>query len=227
MFVGESGLLRVIQRTCELMRAHDTDDVRPFGGIDLATIQRFMNFHYSICLDLFGSERSTNAANYFSMGLKGRYHESKIDDDHRLIGQSVEVPRVAGDRIEHESVEAPRAMNLLLREDYARDSQRGVDRFNKLIRESGIEFTLRLPHPAFNRRIGAFQGIRATPEGRLISEAEWLAGRSQWLPSAEDHAFVRSLMVPVVEPGRMAGWIAPPKRGIHGQKVDFAYVLFH
>jgi len=227
MFVGESGLLRVIQRSCELMRAHDTDDVRPFGGIDLATIQRFLNFHYSICLDLFGSERSTNAANYFSMGLKGRYHESRINDDHRLIGATIEVPRIADDRIEREFVETPRAMNFLLREDYARDSQRGVDRFNKLIREASVDFTLRLPHPAFNRRIGAFQGIRATPEGRVISEAEWQAKRDQWLPSAADHAFVRSLMVPVVEPGRMAGWIALPKRGIHGQKIDFAYVLFH
>lgn len=227
MFVGESGLMRVIQRTCELMRDHDTDNVRPFGGIDLATIQRFMNFHYSICLDLFGSERSTNAANYFSMGLKGRYHESKIEDDHRLAGTTIEIPRIAGDRIESEAVEAPRAMNLLLREDYARDSQRGVDRFNKLIRESGIDFRLRLPHPAFNRNIGAFQGIRATPEGQVISAAEWQARRNEWLPSPEDSVFVRSLMVPVTEPGRMAGWIAPPKRGIHGQPIDFAYVLFH
>lgn len=227
MFVGESGLLRVIQRTCELMRAHDTDDVRPFGGIDLATIQRFMNFHYSICLDLFGSERSTNAANYFSMGLKGRYHESRMDDDHRLGGVTIDVPSVVGDRIDSEPVEAPRAMNLLLREDYGRDSQRGVDRFNKLVREAGVDFALRLPHPAFNRNIGAFRGVHATPEGRLINASEWQARRQAWLPSPEDYAFVRSLMVPVVEPGRMAGWIASPKRGIHGRPLDFAYVLFH
>ena len=49
----------------------------------------------------------------------------------------------------------------------------------------------------------------------------------QWLPTPDDYAFVRSLMVQVIEPGRMAGWIAPPKRGIHGRPLDFDYVLFH
>jgi benzoyl-CoA 2,3-dioxygenase component B len=124
-------------------------------------------------------------------------------------------------------VDAMTAMNLTLREDYARDSQRGVDRFNKLIREAGVDFTLHLPHPAFNRNIGVFRGVNATPEGRLIGAAEWRARRRDWLPTTEDYAFVRSLMVKVTEPGRVAGWIAPPRRGIHGQPVDFAYVLFH
>ena len=84
MFVGASGIARVVQRTVELMKEHDTADVDPYGGIDVATLQRYLNFHYSVSLDLFGAETSTNAANYFAAGLKGRFQEERRDDDHRL-----------------------------------------------------------------------------------------------------------------------------------------------
>ena len=62
MFVGETGVGRVVQRTCDLMKEHDTDDIRPFGGIDLMTLQKYLNFHFSVSCDLFGQELSTNAA---------------------------------------------------------------------------------------------------------------------------------------------------------------------
>ena len=45
-----------------------------------------------------------------------------------------------------------------------------------------------------------------------------------WLPGASDKAFVRSLMQRVVEPGKMAAWIAPPDRGINNLPVDYEYV---
>ena len=227
MFVGESGIMRIVKRTCELMREHDTEDVRPYGGIDLATIQKWINFHYSICLDLFGSERSTNAANYYSMGLKGRYHETKLADDHVLTDTYMMVPKVEGGQIDTEESAALTAMNLKLREDYAMDSQRGLNRFNKAIAEYGFEIELTLPDPAFNRSIGVFRDIQTSPEGKVISNEEWQARQYEWLPSPDDYAFVQSLMVPVTEPGKMAGWISPPKRGIHGRPIDFEYVLFH
>ena len=227
MFVGESGIMRIVKRTCELMREHDTEDVRPYGGIDLATIQKWINFHYSICLDLFGSERSTNAANYYSMGLKGRYHETKLADDHVLTDTYMMVPKVEGGQIDTEESAALTAMNLKLREDYAMDSQRGLNRFNKAIAEYGFEIELTLPDPAFNRSIGVFRDIQTSPEGKVISNEEWQARQYEWLPSPDDYAFVQSLMVPVTVPGKMAGWISPPKRGIHGRPIDFEYVLFH
>ena len=65
------------------MREHRTDDVRKHGAIDLATIQRYLNFHFSVSLDLFGGEISTNAANFYTAGLKGRFEEGKKADDHR------------------------------------------------------------------------------------------------------------------------------------------------
>ena len=227
MFVGETGVMRIVQRTCEVMKKHDTDDVRKFGVIDLSTIQKWMNFHYSICLDLFGQERSTNAANYFSMGLKGRYQESKIDDDHQLDGMVYNIPAFEDGKIVSLEVPAITASNERLREDFTKDSQRGVDRFNKVIRDHGIDVKLTLPHEVFNRGIGAFAPVHATPDGKVIKAAEWEARKGEWLPTDADRAFVMSLMIPIVEPGKMAVWIAAPRRGIHGHPLEYEYVQFH
>ena len=90
MFVGETGISRVVQRTCEAMKEAGITDptdiakVRALGVIDLPTIQKKLHLHYSLSLDLFGSEVSTNAANAFNAGVKGRYRETQIEDDHRL-----------------------------------------------------------------------------------------------------------------------------------------------
>ncbi len=66
-----------------------------------------------------------------------------------------------------------------------------------------------------------------SPDGRVVSEAA--VGRptqNEWLPTADDCAFVASLMGRVVEPGKFANWIAPPVMGINRQPVDFEYVRF-
>lgn len=227
MFVGETGLMRIVQRTCELVREHDTLDVRAAGGVPLPMVQKWVNFHYSICLDLFGSERSTNAANYFAMGLKGRYHEGKRSDDHTLADEQIEIPKVTADGIETQVIAARAGMNLLLRRDFTLDSQRGLDRFNKIIKAHDIDFELTLPDEKFNRAIGIFAEIHATPDGTLVDERRWERDKDAWLPTADDRAFVRSLMIPVTDPGKVAGWIAPPKRGIHGKPFDYDYVRFH
>src|SRR6186997_1276057 len=132
MFVGESGVQRIVQRTCELMREHRTDDVRKHGGLDLATIQKYINFHCSVSLDLFGSEVSTNAANFYTMGLKGRFEETKKDDDHTLKGATYTVADLAGDRIGTREEAALVSLNERLRDDYVADCQRGVSRWNQV-----------------------------------------------------------------------------------------------
>jgi benzoyl-CoA 2,3-dioxygenase component B len=224
MFVGETGVGRVVARCCELMRAHDTDDVRRHGGIDLATIQRYINFHYSVSLDLFGQERSTNAAGYYTTGLKGRYQEAKIDDDHRLADKTETVADVVDGA--PGTIEAPalRVLNERLREDYITDCARGLARWNKIIAEAGIDTRLALPHRAFNRQIGVFSGHRFSPDGALLGESEWRARVDDWLPSEDDRAFVIGLMAPVTAPGQIMGWIAPPARGINGRPFEFDYV---
>ncbi len=224
MFVGETGIGRIVQRTCELMREHRTDDVSKHGGIDLATMQKYLNFHYSVSLDLFGSEVSTNAANFYTAGLKGRFEETRQEDDHQLKQATYRVACVQGDVIVERDEPALTSLNERLRDDYIADCQRGVDRWNRIIRNHGIDLELKLPHRGFHRAIGAFAEFQVSPDGRVISQAEWDARRPEWLPAEADEAHVQGLMQPVVEPGTFASWIAPPLRGINGQPVDFEYV---
>lgn len=96
-----------------------------------------------------------------------------------------------------------------------------------MLDKAGIPFRFKVPHKAFNRRIGALAGVKVSPEGRPLNDAEWKAHENTWLPTAEDRAFVASLMGRVVEPGRFAGWIAPPAVGINRQPVDFDYIRFN
>jgi benzoyl-CoA 2,3-dioxygenase component B len=224
MFVGDTGIQRVVQRSCELMNAHGTDDVAPHGGVNLATIQRYLNFHFSVSVDLFGSEFSTNAANYFTAGLKGRFQEERIADDHVLTDGAYAVRKLGDSGIGESAEPALTVINERLRDDYIADCQKGIDRWNRTIAENGIDVTLKLPHRAFNRAIGQFRDARYTPEGEAIDAAAWSARKDDWLPSDAERAHVLSLMQRVVEPGKMAGWIAPPRRGINGQPLDFEYV---
>ena len=224
MFVGATGIGRVIQRTLDLMREHDTNDVHPHGGINLDLVQKYMNFHYTVSLDLFGAETSTNAANYFAGGLKGRFQEEQREDDHVLKELFRMVPEVTDSAISERQVTQLAALNETLREDYTEDCQKGVDRWNRAISDAGVDFEMRLPFIGFNRNVGTFAGRRVTPDGDLISETDWQANVGRWLPTDSDRSYIQSLMVGVTEPGKMAGWVAAPSTGIHQQPVDFEYV---
>jgi len=230
MFVGESGVGRVINRTCQVMNELKTDDpkkLREAGVIDLPTLQRYLNFHFSVTIDLFGADESSNAATFYSTGLKGRYEEGKRTDDHQLRGQTYRVLNVVNGQLVEKEVPMLNALNEVLRDDYIKDSIAGVERWNKLIEKAGIPFRLKTPHKAFHRNIGALSGVKVSPEGQVVSEAEWAARHDEWLPSGADRAFVASLMGRVVEPGKFANWIAPPAMGINRQPVDFEYVRFN
>jgi benzoyl-CoA 2,3-dioxygenase component B len=230
MFVGESGVSRVIARTCEVMNQLKTDDpakIRAAGVVDLQTLQRYLNFHFSVTIDLFGADESSNAAIFYNSGLKGRFEETKRDDDHKLHGRSYTVLGVKEGRLVEREVPMLNALNEVLRDDYIRDSIGGVNRWNKVIEKAGIPFRLVAPHKAFNRRIGSLAGVKVAPDGRVVSEVEWAQNEKHWLPSAEDRAFVASLMGRVVEPGKFANWIAPPVMGINRQPIDFEYIRFN
>lgn len=224
MFVGETGISRVIQRTCEVMRDFKTDDVRKHGVVDLPTLQKYLNFHFSVSVDLFGSEISTNAANYYTMGIKGRFDETRIGDDHKLTDAAYKVLEVHGDGFRETEASALTALNERLRDDYVADCARGVMRWNQVIKRHGIDFELKLPHRAFHRQIGQFAELKVSPDGKIVSQAEWDARHHDWLPTEDDRLYVISLMKPVTEIGKFANWIAPPARGINNQPVDFEYV---
>jgi benzoyl-CoA 2,3-dioxygenase component B len=230
MFVGETGVGRIVERTCAAMQEagvgdpHDVARVRKLGVIDLPTLQKKANLHFSLTLDLFGSEISTNAANAYHSGLKGRFREERIKDDHRLESGSYPVLRLKDGRIAGEDVPALSGLNMRLRDDYVADCNIGVTRWNAVIERFGIPFRIKLPHVAFHRHIGEFAAIHADVDGNLLSQADWDARRDQFLPSAADRDFIESLMVPQYEAARFAGWIAPPKVGIDNKPGDFEYV---
>ena len=200
------------------------EKVRALGVIDLPTMQKKMNLHYSLSLDLFGSEVSTNAANAFNASLKGRFRESAIDDDHQLKNDIYPVLKMARGKIKRVDEPALTAINMCLRDDYTRDCAKGIERFNKIIERTGVDFRLALPHVAFHREIGEFKGAAATPAGVLVDRATFEKEKDKWLPSVADGDFIASLMKPVAEPGQFASWIAPPKVGIDNRPGDFEYV---
>ena len=233
MFVGETGVGRTIQATVDAMAAagitdpYDTNCIRDLGVIDLPTIQKKLNLHYSLSLDLFGNEVSTNAANAFNAGIKGRYMEHRLDDDHKLQRDTYDVKMVSEDQIVTEEMPALNAINMRLRDDYVKDASGGLTRWNKIMKRKNIDFEFRLPHEGFNRNIGVFANVSVDPTGNIISPDSWEAQMTEWLPSKADGEFIQSLMKPCYEPGQYASWIAPPKVGINNQGGDFEYVKLH
>lgn len=222
MFVGETGLGRVVKRTLEVMKELGTDDpaaLRRAGAIDLPLLQKYLNFWFSSSLDLFGSEVSSNAATAFANGIKGRPDESQYED--HVCGEATfELETPEG----RQSVGLRNAMNEVARGAYVKDCELGLRRWNMAIRRAGHAFELKLPSTRFRRSIGVWAGVPADPEGRIVPREQYEQRLADWLPTEADRSFVRSLMQRVVAPGKMAAWIAPPDRGINSQPVDYEYV---
>jgi benzoyl-CoA 2,3-dioxygenase component B len=224
---------RIIERTCQLMKdAGFSEDVRKIGGIDLPTIQKFINLWFSLSLDLHGNEISTNAASYFANGLKGRAQEDKWDD-HVVNEQFYELDVVAQGqagkgtttRVERKAVPMRTAMNEVLRDWYVGDCQAGVERWNRILDRHGVTTRLKLPDRKFNRGIGMFSSVHFDPDGVSLSDENWQRRKHEWLPSTADRDYLLSIMAePVFEPGKFANYIAPPLRGINRMPIDFEYV---
>ena len=230
MFVGRNGIRRIIERTAEVMLRERTDDVarlRSHGVIDLPTIQRYLNFHSSVTVDLFGSDLSSNAATFYTTGLKGRYREEYIGDDHLLNSATYPILEVGGEQLIKKDAPALNALNERLRDDFVQDSLSGVEAWNLALQKQGIDFKFVVPHKAFNRQIGQLAGVKVSPQGLVVSEATWNNHLGDWLPTAADREYVQSLMGRVVEPGKFANWIAPPSAGINDQPVECEYVRFN
>ncbi|MBP9113410.1 MAG: benzoyl-CoA 2,3-epoxidase subunit BoxB [Polyangiaceae bacterium] len=227
MFVGETGVLRIVERTAQLMSENKVEypeDVRKLGLIDLPTIQRYLNLWYSLSLDLFGGEISSNAASFFASGLKGRAKEDR-HEEHRCLESTYALDNVRDGKIAREDIPLRNAMNEVLRDEYIEDCQRGVDKWNRAIASFGIQTELKLPSRRFHRQIGIYTGVHFNPAGEPIDKATWEAKKVEWLPSDGDRAYVQSLMTKgATDPKEMAHWIAAPKQGIKGRAVDFEYV---
>jgi benzoyl-CoA 2,3-dioxygenase component B len=222
LFVGQTGVGRVIKRTCEVMNEHPGKDVREYGAIPLETIQRYINFWSSSSTDLYGAEVSSNAANFFRAGLKGRAYEDKYED-HQALETAYEIDRFIDGKLDHQEIPMRNAMNEVLRDEYIKDNLKGIDYWNRITEKEGIEFRFSLPHRRFNRAIGDYAAGRFDLEGNPIDEATWNANLTEWLPTAEERTYVKSLMKPVYEQGKFASWIAAPLRGINSRPIEFEY----
>jgi len=226
MFIGEDGLRRIIQRTLDLMREHDTEDVRPFGGINLATIQRFFNYWAPRIFDLFGNDESRRVADAFDAGIRSRAFESGYAD-HVRLDDPVRVERRAADTYIAVDVPMRDALNGTMRQAYLREVNGLMSRWNRLIERAGASTMLKLPSDRFHRRFGVHASDHFTPAGDRIDEPGFLAGLTDWLPTDADRAHLAAVMQPVRTPGQIAGWLAAPTRGINNQPaLDFAYVKF-
>jgi benzoyl-CoA 2,3-dioxygenase component B len=225
LFTGETGVERIVQRAAELTKQDPNGDARAQGGIDLPTIQRWIDFWFSSAVELFGGEISSNAADYFATGLKGRFREREKYTDHRALEGSytVTVPTDDG-RLTAKDVPLRNALNEVLRDEYIADCERACRKWNHTIKKAGVEHELYIPSRRFNRTMGVYADRWFTPTGEPISKEQFEANRAKWLPTAEDRAYVRSLMVPVYERGKIANWIAPPKQGVDGKPFDWEYV---
>jgi benzoyl-CoA 2,3-dioxygenase component B len=225
MFVGETGISRVVKRTLEVMQELGSDDpakIRAAGAIDLPTVQRYLNFWCSSSLDLFGSEISSNSAVNFASGMKGRPDETQYDD-HVLRDKQFSLMTPEG----KQDVPMLNALNEVMRESYLKDCEIGLKRWNRMIERAGHALRLTLPSSRFRRSIGPWAGVPVDPSGKMIAKEEYEKHLGEWIPSAADRAFIQSLMKRVIEPGKMAGWIAPPERGINNLAIEYEYVKLH
>src|SRR5256712_5592985 len=188
----------------------------------LQLLQKYLNFWCSSSLDLFGSEISSNSAANFASGLKGRPDEGQYED-HVLREQTLNLvtPQGASD------VPMLNALNEVMRESYLKDCEIGLKRWNRMIERAARDFRLSLPSSRFRRSIGAWAGQPVDPQGNLMQRELYEKSLASWIPSEADRAFVHSLMQKVIEPGTMAGWIAPPERGINNLPLEYEYVKLH
>ena len=228
MFVGETGVGRVIQRTCEVMnelKTEDPDKIRAAGAIDLPTIQRYINRWFSSSVNLFGSERSSNAATYFASGLKGRYKEENYEDHVALEGiYELAVPQNGS--MSTEEVPLRNAMNEILRDGYVGDCEFVCDRWNRVLEKAGRDERVYLPSRFFHRDIGIYADHHFDPQGNRITAEEWEQKKDGWVPSESDKTFVKGLMSPCLGVGQIASWIAPPRTGINKNPFEWEYVRF-
>jgi benzoyl-CoA 2,3-dioxygenase component B len=210
------------------MRENESEDVRPYGGIPLDVVQRYINYWFSVSLDLFGNEDSSNAAAYFAHGLKGRFNEAnrKLYPDasghegvYRYLGVDEEEKRLR-------EIEIPmrRAMNAVLRDAYIEDCERAVARWNKILEQEECRHRIKLPSVRFHRLVGTYARGHFDPHGNALSGDEFEFRRGEFLPTRVDRDYVKSVQFLVTEPGKFANWISPPQHGIHGKPLDFEYV---
>ena len=226
MFVGTTGVQRVVERTAELMKEHGTDDIWEHGGIPLVGDPEVPQLPV---LGLHGPVRLRAVHQRRQLLLLRAQGPLAGDPAQGRPRAARGHPRRCATSRTARSGRGPsrrcRALNLDLRDEYVADCANGVRRWNQALEDAGLEERLILPHEGFNRRVGIYAAHHVSPEGEVLDRRA-VGGRRRRLAARrpQDRQAVADLMVPEYELGKFAGWIAPPQTGINDQPVEFDYV---
>jgi benzoyl-CoA 2,3-dioxygenase component B len=226
MFVGETGVQRVVKRACELIKADPNGDVRAQGGVDLPTVQKYLNLWYTLSLDLFGGEVSSNAADAFAAGLKGRYKEDRYDE-HKLVGT-----HVRDGRARRRQGRAPRTSRCATRStrccvpSTSRTASAASIAGTRRSRKRASTSSSKLPSHKFHRQIGMWSTHRAHARRQADRSApsSMPAAATPGCRATPTRSTSSRPDAPVYERGKMASWVAPPIKGINGLPGEFEYV---
>ena len=164
--------------------------------IDLPTIQRYLNFHFTRDDGPVRRRRVVERRDVLRDGPQGPLRR---DEDRRRPRarrrDAIRCSRCATARLV--TIEAPalNALNEKLRDDYIRDAAAGVERWNRILEKQGVPFAPRGAAQGVQPPIGPLAAARIDPDGtRGVGGASGTPSVDQWLPSAADRAFVASLM---------------------------------
>jgi hypothetical protein len=172
MFVGQTGVGRVIERTCQVMKENPGTDVKQYGAIPMDIIQKYINFWSSSSTDLYGAEVSSNSANFFSAGLKGRAYEER-HQDHKALEGFYDIERFVDGKLVPEKVPLRNAMNEVLRDEYVKDNAKGISTGIGSVSGTAIRIAFRCtPQVSIGRSATTRRKVRSR---EAIDEATWNA----------------------------------------------------
>jgi len=149
----------------------DPDRLRALGVIDLPTIQRYLNFHFSVTIDLFGAT-CRRTPQRFIRAVSRDVTKKRSTAMTTFCGTLCIVLQVIDGRLATSEAPALNALNEKLRDDYIKDSVAASDAGTA---SSARPVSLRIDCAAQgiqseDRTAG---GLKFAPDGRIVSEAEW------------------------------------------------------
>jgi benzoyl-CoA 2,3-dioxygenase component B len=220
--IGSSGIERVLRRSAEVTRAHETDDIFEHGAIPVSVVQKYLNFWAPKVYDLFGNDESRRASEMYEIGVRGPAYVAANPNE------PVVIDRRGSDGLVQVEVTAELAINAVMRRRYIKEVEMILGRFNDMLASYGIDARLTMPHERFHRSIGPCKGLAFDLAGNPIDPAASDAYLAAHLPSDAELRSVEALMRPVRAPDEVAGWLAPPRLlvGVPGTAHKVDYLLF-
>jgi benzoyl-CoA 2,3-dioxygenase component B len=223
MFVGETGVQRVVKRACELMK-QPGGDVRAQGGIDLPTVQKYLNLWYTLSL---GSVRRRGVVQRGGCVRRRDQGTPQGRQVRRSTSSWTPSSRWTCWRTARWSTRTSPCATRSTRccaPSTARTARAASSAGTRPCATRASTSSSSCPRPSSTARSACGRAFGFAPDGTRLTDEEWNRRRGEWLPTQADEDYVKSLMRPVTEPGKMASWLAPPLKGINNLPGEFEYV---